>query len=295
MKKSFIITIFCLMAPGIVFGNSQEQVDLAQPVKGIPGIISKDFGKVPLYFIVNKGQTDERVSYYARTSKYTLWVTKTGLVFDRQGFTQDSVKKRDVSRFCFLNSNPDPRISPVETTSYRVNYFKGRDRSHWNTRIPTSKAVLYESLYKNIDLKVYGIEKEVEYDWVVKPGGDPGAIRFRYDGVKSCTLDKKGDLIVRTAMGELIHKRPTGYQVKEGQKLPVQVAFSKPKGLKHTYGFQVGAYDKNYPLVIDPLVIAFTSYLGGNSDDYIREMVVDGSGSMIVVGYTNSSNFPVLN
>jgi hypothetical protein len=26
----------------------------------------------------------------------------------------------------------------------------------------------------DIDLKVYGIEKQIEYDWIVKPGGNPG-------------------------------------------------------------------------------------------------------------------------
>jgi Leucine-rich repeat (LRR) protein len=295
MKKSFIITIFCLMTLCILFGSPPKQENLTQPVKGTVGTISKDFGKVPLYFIANKGQMDERVSYFARTSKYTLWLTKQGLVFDQRVPAKDSVKRRDVSRFCFLNSNPDPRISPIETTSYRVNYFKGRDRSQWYTQIPTSKAVLYENLYKNIDLKVYGIEKEIEYDWVVKPGGDPGEIRFRCEGVKSCTLDEKGDLIVKTALGKLVHKRPTGYQVKEGQKHPVEITFSKPKGLKNTFGFQVSAYDKNYPLVIDPMVIVYTSYLGGNDDDYINGMVVDGSGSVIVAGITMSSDFPVLN
>ena len=41
-----------------------------------------DFGKFPLYFIYNKGQVNEKAKYYAKASRYTLWMTKEGLVFD---------------------------------------------------------------------------------------------------------------------------------------------------------------------------------------------------------------------
>ena len=35
-----------------------------------------DFAKMPLYFIANEGQVDERAKFYAKTSGYTLWLTK---------------------------------------------------------------------------------------------------------------------------------------------------------------------------------------------------------------------------
>jgi hypothetical protein len=41
-----------------------------------------DFGKIPLYFIFNKGQVNAKAKFYAKASRYTLWLTKKGLVFD---------------------------------------------------------------------------------------------------------------------------------------------------------------------------------------------------------------------
>jgi hypothetical protein len=69
---------------------------------------------------------------------------------------------------------------PVEEKKLRVNYFKGNDRSKWHCDVPTSGAVLYKNLYKNIDLKVYGIQKQIEYDWLVNPGGNHRSLRSSY-------------------------------------------------------------------------------------------------------------------
>lgn len=44
--------------------------------------IHPNYGKIPLYFIPKKGQADARALFYARTSSYTLWITKGELVFD---------------------------------------------------------------------------------------------------------------------------------------------------------------------------------------------------------------------
>ena len=41
-----------------------------------------DFGKIPLYFIANHGQVKGKAKFYAKASRYTLWLTKQGLVFD---------------------------------------------------------------------------------------------------------------------------------------------------------------------------------------------------------------------
>ena len=196
------------------------------------------FSKFPLYFIANKGQVNKQARFYAKTAKYTLWLTAEGLVFDstkapggdshlaasrRPSVSSvPSVAKisRDVSRLLFVGANKNPEMKPVETAKLKVNYFKGSDKSKWHTAIPTSLAVLYKNLYKNIDLKVYGLEKQIEYDWIVKPGGNPADIQFEYRNAKKTHINDSGDLVVTTTFGELIHKKPLSYQVMkvEGRK-----------------------------------------------------------------------------
>jgi hypothetical protein len=276
-----------------------------------------NFGKIPLYFISNKGQVNQQAKFYAKTSRYTLWLTKRGLVFDSTKRSevrgQRSEKpfqrqyQRDVSRLMFIGSNKNPEIIPLNETKLKVNYFKGNDPSKWVGDIPTSQAVLYKNLYKNIDLKVYGIEKQIEYDWIVKPGGNPEDIKFEYKNVKKTKIDKKGNLVITTTFGELIHKRPVSYQkvhvgadlrvcpsgIQNEKRITVQAAFKKIK--KNNYGFEVGEYDKRIDLIIDPIILVYSTYLGGNDTDYCFGIDVDNSGFAHITGHTYSTDFPILN
>ena len=303
MKRLILIVIFCAITLTLLLGiGLAQEKALDTPVANVQTIgktatLTPDFGKIPLYFIANKGQIDEQARFYARASRYTLWITPQGMIFDSVKKTKPKEKAsyRDVSRLIFLNALPNPEIVPVKHSDYWVNYLKGNDKSGWHTRVPTSERVCYKNLYKGVDLEVYGVEKQVEYDWVVKQGANPAVIRFQYQGIQKSFIDETGNLVIKTAYGEWLHKKPVGYQVINGKRQAVEIAFTKRGKSPHIYGFKVSRYDKNYDLIIDPMVIAFTSYLGGNNYDCINGIVVDGSGSMIVAGYTDSSNFPVLN
>ena len=54
--------------------------------------------------------------------------------------------------------------------------------------------------------------------------------------------------------------------------------------------FEVGAYDRNQPLIIDP-VLAYSTYLGGLSTDAVAGIAVDGVGNAYVNGATIYFNF----
>lgn len=273
--------------------------------------VSPEYGKTPLYFIPNEGQVDEKAFFYAKASRYTLWLTKEGLVFDSTIRTkkerkdsrprdpkkttnpEDFIYERDVSKFVFLDAKENPKIVPVDMTEHKVSYFIGNDPRKWRSGITTSEAVLYEGLYENVDLRVYGVEKQIEYDWVVKPDGDFGDIRFKYTGVKGTRIDEGGNLVVEQKFGQLCHKKPESYQVISGRRIEVDVEYTKVGD--DTYGFNAGEYDPDYDLIIDPLVLVYSTYLGGISADYGEGIAVDSSGSAYIAGYTLSSNFPTIN
>jgi len=66
----------------------------------------------------------------------------------------------------------------------------------------------YAELYPGVSLVFYGTERELEYDLVVAPGADPGAVELAFDGADSLRPDTRGDLVIATAAGDLRLRRP---------------------------------------------------------------------------------------
>ncbi len=64
---------------------------------------------------------------------------------------------------------------------------------------------------------------------------------------------------------------------------------------KNRYGIKVGKYDKNYPLIIDPVSLVYSTYLGGSDADWGYAIAVDNQGYAYVTGWTTSSDFPTQN
>lgn len=64
---------------------------------------------------------------------------------------------------------------------------------------------------------------------------------------------------------------------------------------KNKYGFDTGEFDPDYDLVIDPVVLVFSTYLGGDREDNGMGITLNSSGNAYVIGTTYSFDFPTLN
>jgi len=294
MKKVLFATasIMCLGAI-LGLGGIPEK---ARPVSASIAQPNVDYANVPIYFIPNKGQVHPDALYYAATPAFTLWVTGSSLVFDQVresgGARGESRAGRSVSRLIFLDSNPNPKVSAAESSACRVNYFRGQDQSGWITDIPTSQAVVYKNLYDRVDLKIYGRGKQIEYDWLVRPGGKVSSIGFRYENIKASRVGENGNLEVETEFGKLIHTKPCCYQPIGRNK--VEVAARLLEREDRSFGFEISSYDANYPLVIDPVVLVYSTYLGGSSADAGNGIAVDSAGAVYVTGFSASSDYPTV-
>jgi len=170
----------------------------------------------------------------------------------------------------------------------RRNYIVRNDSSKWQTDVPTFSRVTYPDLYPGIDLTFYGTQKEFEYDFVVKPGGDTSAIHLRIQGARP-RITAGGDLILKRGHAELIQRRPVIYQEIDGQRKLIDGHFS-PVGSREV-SISIGKYDHSQPLVIDPTLV-YSSYLGGSGDDSGSSIATDSSGNLYIAGTTASTNFP---
>ena len=101
-------------------------------------------------------------------------------------------------------------------------------------------------------MKFYGTNSQLEYDIIVAPGADPSKIRLSYKGIEKLSLTPTGDLDISLKEGSLLQKKPFIYQSINGIRKEIEGKFILAGT---TYGFEIGPYDKNHPLVIDPLYI----------------------------------------
>src|SRR6185295_18808032 len=108
---------------------------------------------------------------------------------------------------------------------------------------------------------------------------DPNAINLSYNGVKRLAVNKAGDLVLHTASGEIVQHKPVIYQeLADGRR---EVA-GRYEITQNRVGFRVDEYDRSVALVIDPIVLAYSTYLGGTNNDTGNGIAVDGAGSAYV-------------
>ena len=77
-------------------------------------------------------------------------------------------------------ANPHPAAQALEEQAAKSAYFIGNDPARWRTGVAHYGRVRYEAVYPGIDLVYYGAGRQLEYDWVVAPGAEPGRIQLRF-------------------------------------------------------------------------------------------------------------------
>ncbi len=257
------------------------------------------YGRLPLSFEANHGQTDPRVRFLSRGNGYSLFLTSTEAVLKLR---IPSVSKRlaersgNRSRFSAVriklkDANPAPEITGVGELAGKSNYFIGRDNKAWLTNIPTFAGVRFGNIYPGVNLVYRGAQGRLEYDLEVSPGADAARIKLEIEGARKLALDAARDLVIITTAGEVIEHAPMIYQTIAGQKRVVPGGYVLEGA--HTVAFKLGAYDRSCALIIDPM-LTYASYLGGTGGDQGVSIAVDqNDGSAWVTGTTTSTDFPV--
>lgn len=267
------------------------------------GASREAYGRLPIGFEANQGQTDSQVKFLARGSGYNLFLTPSEAVLvlskstaraKRLPITSETATPTDekrinaVLRMRFLGGNSQSQLIGVGRQQGSSNYFVGADGQNWHTSAPNYNQVKYEDVYPGIDVVYYGNQRQLEYDFIVAPGADTNLIKLGFEGAKGLSVDRKGDLVLRTGGGIIRQHRPLAYQEVKGSRQTVDCRYVLEG--KNEVRLKVGRYDVNSPLVIDPTVV-YSTFLGSTFYDSLG-VAVDSTGNAYVVGQTTSPVFP---
>lgn len=276
---------------------------LATPAAGAAGCadvdeeqIAEAYGKLPLSFEANAGQTDARVEFVSRGHGYTLFLDDGEAVLrlrtpGKGGLAEAQAGPQAVLHMQLVGANPAPAAAGLQPLAGRANYYVGNDPSQWHDRIATFGRVEYDEVYPGVDVVYYGNQQQLEYDFVVAPGADPSPIGLRFAGADRLELAPEGDLLLHTAVGVVRQQAPYVYQDVGGMRQ--EIASSYELGAEGQVGFQLGDYDTTLPLVIDPIMI-YSSYLGGAGLlDAGIGVDADPFGFAYVTGMTDGLGFPI--
>jgi hypothetical protein len=297
-SRTFLTASLLLTLSGLSIGHSIPPSGTAKRRSAASARPAWAYAHLPLSFERNEGQTDAQVKFLARGQAYSLFLTgnEAVLVLGRplqaSGHATPGAPQQSVVRLRLVGANPNSQIVGEAELPGKSNYFIGRNPANWHTNVPTYARVASKGLYPGVDVVYYGRQGQLENDFLVGPGADPGQVRLQIEGAEGVKLNATGTLVVQTTLGQVELRRPVAYQEIGSRRVPVGVHYAW-RG-KDEVGFDLAEYNHKEPLTIDPAVI-YSTYIGGNGGDIAYGIAIDSNDDTYICGETNSSNFPTLN
>lgn len=246
-------------------------------------------------FVTNAGQWEGNYDF-------KLSLSSGSIFFDPSGFTLNLLDKdvhghnhdRDhhqisdlanekisghVIKLEYLNANPTTELQGGEKTSFYYNYLYGKDPNNWHSNVGVYRKIIYNDLYPGIDVRYFGNDEDLKYDFIVAPGVDPELIQMKYHGADQLVLNNK-TLEIHTSIGTIFEHIPSVYQIVEGEKIEIKAKYKLKNGI---VSIEVGNYFEDLELIIDPILV-FSSFSGSSADNWGFTATYDYSGNTFAGG-----------
>ncbi len=285
MRRS--VALYCLVGVGLGWVGVRPGLPAAresappETSRIAPPPVRQAAARVPVAFEMNRGQTAVSCDFVARCGNYRAFLSSTAVQLDLGG--EASLRMS----FAGARSTAASTGAPLRG---EVSYLLGDDPAGWITGIPRVDRVAYSGVYPGIDL-VYRLSgRNVRFDLELAPGAAVNDIEIAFDGSSPVCVDALGELTVALPTGEVRLSPPRAYQRSAGSTQPVDARFAVRRN--GSVAFELGSFDPDLPLVIDP-DLGYSTYLGGSEDDEAAGADVDSDGNVYVAGHSRSLDLPV--
>jgi hypothetical protein len=177
----------------------------------------------------------------------------------------------------------DARVRGQDRRAGRSHYYRGATPAAWVTDVPHYGRVVYRDVYPGVDASFHGHEDGIEYDFLVRPGGDPASIRLRFTNARDIQIDDSGDVLIDTPRGRARQRAPFAFQARDGRRERVDARY-RIVG-RRELAFDIGEFDRRRELLIDP-VLVFGTYMEA-FNGIGGDVVTDAAGHTYVAGSTD--------
>jgi hypothetical protein len=184
----------------------------------------------------------------------------------------------------FVGANPGVQAIGLEPLETQTHYLIGAVEE-WHTGLPSYNRVEYRDIYPGVDIVYYGDQGGLKYDLVFHPGADPSQVTLRFEGAEPMRVETNGDIVLPATRGEWRHSNTESYELRRGarSKAPAQFVASGPNEAT------VAARRRHR---LEPMVMTYSTYLGGSGEDSGTSIAVDAAGNTYIAGWTESTDFP---
>lgn len=252
--------------------------------------------------VENKGQWDKKVLFQSKSQGNNIWVQQHGFIYDIRDYSpmwrahakniNDTTTVDQLQGVLagahFINSNEVSEIIKEKPLNYYYNYFIGNDSTRWASDVRSFREVTLKNFYNGIDLKVFDTPEKFKYELWCSPGSPIQDIQIDMVNFDRVSIDKSGNLILQTKLGEIIEQKPIAWQMLNGKLTPVSCAF-KLNGTILT--FKLGKFDPLASVIIDP-VLVFATYSGSLTDNFGMTATYGHDGTAYSAGTVYGNAYP---
>ncbi|MCC7331432.1 MAG: gliding motility-associated C-terminal domain-containing protein [Flavobacteriales bacterium] len=263
-------------------------------------LVSKVFAhNEGLRFIENKGQWKEPFLFKSDLGNGAVFLEPNSFTYcfynaDEIQSNHFSNKPSEIPikyhafRVNFLNAEKAVIQSQKKYPEY-FNYLIGKNKTNWKGKVNAYGQIEYKNLYSGVDLIVYSLGNLMKYDLVISPKTDISKVQLQYEGIDKIKIDRSGNLVVSTSVGDLIEQKPYAYQTIDGKKIEISCNYVL-KG--NTLSYQItGKYNIHLPIIIDPVLI-FSSFSGSYANNFGMTATYGYDGSLFSGGTAFGVGFP---